>query len=91
MKIKTLPKAKTAHTPLPAPAKAAAPKQTSKPQQASISPAELKQWLEKAKDLPDIRWSKVKAVREAILAEGFDTDERLAQLADLLPSELFEQ
>ena len=46
--------------------------------------------MQRAEDLPDIRWEKVQAMREAIRCEAFDQDERLAGLADALPSELMD-
>jgi anti-sigma28 factor (negative regulator of flagellin synthesis) len=52
--------------------------------------AELAAWVQKAKDLPDIRWDKVKAMRQAIRSGTFDHDPRLANLGDLLPDELLE-
>lgn len=59
-------------------------------QPTPVSPAELERWIAKARSYPDIRWEKVQAMRAAIQAEGFDGDERLAQLADRLPDELLE-
>ncbi|HOA73657.1 MAG TPA: flagellar biosynthesis anti-sigma factor FlgM [Phycisphaerae bacterium] len=52
--------------------------------------AELAVWVQKAKDLPDIRWDKVQAMREAIREGTFDHDPRLADLSKLLPDELRE-
>lgn len=53
-----------------------------------MSQAELAEWVRKAKDLPDIRWDKVKAMREALAGSQFDIEERLARLGDKLPSEV---
>lgn len=55
-----------------------------------VSEAELEAWTQKVKDLPDIRWDKVKAMREAIQNHTIDTDDRLANLAERLSPELIE-
>jgi hypothetical protein len=52
--------------------------------------AELASWVHKAKDLPDIRWDKVQAMRQAIRSDGFDLDVRLSRLGEKLPAELVE-
>jgi hypothetical protein len=52
--------------------------------------AELATWVQKAKDLPDIRWDRVQAMREAIRSEGFDLDVRLSKIGEKLPAELLE-
>ena len=57
---------------------------------APVSKAEMKTWLERAKELPDIRWDKVQAMREAVRNRTIDTDDRLSRLADRLPAELIE-
>lgn len=53
-----------------------------------VTDAELAEWVQKAKDLPDIRWDKVKAMRDALAGSQFDVDDRLAKLGDKLPEEL---
>ncbi|MCL2330413.1 MAG: flagellar biosynthesis anti-sigma factor FlgM [Phycisphaerae bacterium] len=57
-----------------------------------VSQAELNTWLQQAKDLPDVRWEKVRAMRKAIEEHTIDADmdERLSQLADRLPAELID-
>lgn len=60
------------------------------PRAVPVSSAEMTLWLQRAKELPDIRWDKVQAMREAIRNRTIDTDDRLAQLADRLPAELIE-
>ena len=54
----------------------------------AATPDEMKAWVQSAKDLPDIRWDKVQAMREAIRNQTLDMDDRLANLADMLPAEL---
>jgi hypothetical protein len=51
-------------------------------------PDETPQWLEHAKALPDLRWSKVQALRDALAAGEYDVDQRLGDLFDRLPGEL---
>jgi hypothetical protein len=55
-----------------------------------VTATELREWVDRAKDLPDIRWSKVQAMREAIRTETFNENERLAGLADKFPTELLD-
>lgn len=55
-----------------------------------VTQAELASWVGKAKDLPDIRWDRVQAMRQAIQSERFDLDVRLAHLGEKLPPELIE-
>ena len=55
-----------------------------------VSKAEIKSWLERAKELPDIRWDKVQAMRDAVRNRTIDADDRLSRLADRLPAELIE-
>ncbi len=50
--------------------------------------AELPTWVEKARDLPDIRWDKVARIREALQAGDYDVDTRLQDLVIDLPDEL---
>lgn len=49
--------------------------------------ADLEGWIEKAKDLPDLRWEKVKAVREALARGEYDLDARLESLLSRSPAE----
>jgi len=51
-------------------------------------PADHKQWVEKVKQLPDVRQDKVMAIREALEADRYDVDSRLNELFDRLPDEL---
>lgn len=74
-------------TPFPDPLQPAANRgRTAQP----VTPAELATWVQKAKDLPDIRWDKVHAMRAAIREAGFDLDPRLANFCDRHPDELIE-
>jgi len=50
--------------------------------------AEMPDWLEKAKTLPDIRWDKVARIREALHADRYDMEARLHDLLADLPDEL---
>lgn len=52
------------------------------------APAEMPAWVQKAKNLPDIRWDKVARVREALRAGHYDVDTRLQDLMLDLPDEL---
>ncbi len=52
------------------------------------APAELPDWLEKAKNLPDIRWDKVARIREALQTGRYDVEARLHDLLADLPDEL---
>ncbi|MBI4581936.1 MAG: hypothetical protein HY718_19720 [Planctomycetes bacterium] len=66
----------------------AAPPRPARRQPTPVSAAELKEWVRRARDLPDIRWEKVQAMRDAIQSGSFD-EARLDRLVDLLPAELF--
>lgn len=55
-----------------------------------MTKAELAAWVRKARDLPDIRWEKVQALRQAIESGDFDVEGRLSQLEEKLPRELIE-
>ena len=50
--------------------------------------AEMPDWLEKAKALPDVRWDKVARIREALHAGRYDAEARLNDLLADLPDEL---
>jgi hypothetical protein len=54
---------------------------------AKLTRAELQYWLERAKSLPDIRWEKVEAVREAMTKNRYDIDSRLDDLLEDLPDD----
>lgn len=56
--------------------------------QADRTVAEMPEWIEKAGALPDIRWSKVEAVREALANGQYDVDARLADMFRDPPREL---
>lgn len=45
-------------------------------------------WVEKVKALPDLRWEKVRAVRDALAEGGYDVEARLDDLIDRLPEAL---
>lgn len=55
--------------------------QTPKPatDRPRLSATELAEWVERAKALPDLRWEKVQAVREALRAREYDVDSRIAE------------
>jgi hypothetical protein len=74
--------------PFPAPQPQAAPSARHEPRPDPVTAAELSAWVQAARDLPDIRWDKVAEMREAIRNQTLDTDDRLARLADMLPTEL---
>ncbi len=91
MKVnRTRKKASQAAAPVPFRDRPVAPPANRGPAGERFTKAELAAWVKKAKDLPDIRWDKVQALRQAIKSEGFDLDERLAKLGDKLPAELIE-
>ncbi len=91
MKTKRTTRSNETVCPLPFPGQpATGPAPVAHAPSATATPAELKHWMQRAEDLPDIRWEKVQAMREAIRCEAFDQDERLAGLADALPSELMD-
>lgn len=48
---------------------------------------DLRHWTDKVKALPDLRWEKVEAVRNALAAGRYDLDTRLNELIDRLPDE----
>jgi len=50
---------------------------------------DLQSWVEKTKALPDLRWERIQALREALAAGEYDVDSRLNGLLDRLPDELF--
>jgi len=50
--------------------------------------SEAKYWLEKVKQLPDIRQEKVRSIREAIQSGQYDLDSRLNDVLDRLPGKL---
>ena len=50
--------------------------------------ADLPRWVEKAKALPDIRWDKVAAIREALAMGHYDVDTRFQDMLDHPPDEL---
>ena len=49
---------------------------------------DLQRWVEKVKALPDLRWEKIQALREALAGDEYDVDGRLNDLLDSLPEEL---
>ena len=49
---------------------------------------DLQPWVEKVKALPDLRWEKVQAMRDALANGGYDVEARLNDLIDRLPEEL---
>ena len=55
---------------------------------ADRSLADLPRWVEKTKALPDIRWAKVAAIREALAAGQYDVDTRCQDMLDHPPDEL---
>lgn len=50
--------------------------------------ADLPRWIEKAKALPDIRWTKVAEIREALASGQYDVDTRCLDMLDHPPDEL---
>jgi len=54
----------------------------------SVSDQELEGWVEEAKDLPDLRWEKVKALRDQLARGEYDLDRRLDELFERLPAAL---
>ena len=44
-------------------------------------------WADKVKALPDLRWEKIRALRDALTAGDYDLDARLSELIDRLPEE----
>jgi len=50
--------------------------------------ADLPRWIERAKALPDIRWAKVAAIREALANGRYDVDTRCQDMLDHPPDEL---
>jgi len=83
-------KASQVSTPPVFPEPSTPPPANRRPQAPPLTAAELASWVRRAKDLPDIRWEKVKALREAIRHDSFDLDRRLTDLADKLPEELLD-
>jgi hypothetical protein len=55
-----------------------------------LTRGELQDWIEQAKSLPDVRWDKVQAVREALAADTYDVDARLAELSEKFPGTFLE-
>jgi anti-sigma28 factor (negative regulator of flagellin synthesis) len=39
--------------------------------------ADIDEWVEKAKNLPDLRWEKVQQIRQALASGEYDVDERM--------------
>jgi len=52
------------------------------PNQASVTPTELESLVRKSRELPDLRWDKVQAVRNAIRSGEYDVDGRLNELLE---------
>lgn len=52
------------------------------------APGDVKRWTELAKNLPDMRFQKVQALREAIAAGTYNLESRLDDLLQNLPVEL---
>ena len=50
--------------------------------------ADLPRWVEKVEALPDIRWDKVAAIREALVAGQYDVDTRCQDMLDHPPDGL---
>ncbi len=63
-------------------------KQRPLPRPTGRSKAEVRKWVERAKALPDLRFDKVKAVREAIEAGIYDADTNLEELLARFAAEL---
>ena len=55
---------------------------------ADRSLADLPRWIERVKALPDIRWAKVAAIREALATGQYDVDTRCQDMLDHPPDEL---
>jgi hypothetical protein len=49
--------------------------------------AEMPDWLDKARALPDIRWDKVARIREALHGDRYNMEARLHDLLADLPDE----
>lgn len=47
-----------------------------------MTPAELESLIRKSRELPDLRWDRVQAVRTAIRAGEYDVDGRLNELLE---------
>lgn len=58
------------------------------PRSSRRTVAEMPDWVEAAKALPDVRWDKVARIREALDAGSYDVDARLNDLLADLPDEL---
>ncbi len=52
------------------------------PTQAPVTPTELESLVRKSRELPDLRWDKVQAVRNAIRSGHYDVDGRLNELLE---------
>jgi len=50
--------------------------------------ADMPRWIERVKALPDIRWAKVAAIREALATGQYDVDTRCQDMLDHPPDEL---
>lgn len=47
-----------------------------------VTPVELESLLRKSRELPDLRWDRVQAVRTALRSGEYDVDGRLNELLD---------
>jgi hypothetical protein len=47
----------------------------------------LDEWVQKVKELPDLRWDKIEAVRTELAAGDYDVEARLLELLQKLPEE----
>lgn len=56
----------------------------------NVSAEELSRWIEMAKSMPDLRWDKVKTMRDALRSRAYDPDAHLADMMDALPDEMIE-
>jgi|GEM_PF-3129894 len=55
------------------------------PTRSVMTPAEINHWVEQARELPDVRWEKVNAVREALSKGEYDVEGLLNELLKRLP------
>ena len=51
-------------------------------------PSDHQQWIEKIKELPDVRQQKVMGIRQALESGQYDLDDRLDELLEQLPDKL---
>lgn len=67
-----------------------APVPATQPKSRAVPPPDVAEWVERARQLPDVRWDKVQALRVAIASGRYDLEGRLDQLIDRVPQELAE-